>query len=96
MNRGPGGSYEKCLAMKILLAALLGIITIVAQVSAQGAGGYDFNAQSEGQLIGQLSPLQVAGISMVVVACLGATVVSMFFCYYVYKKNQENLALPRY
>ncbi|KAH9383726.1 hypothetical protein HPB48_025492 [Haemaphysalis longicornis] len=41
---------------------------------------------------GQLSPLQVAGISMVVVACLGATVVSMFFCYYVYKKNQENLA----
>lgn len=78
------------------MTALLGIITIVAEVSAQGASGYDFNAQSEGQRFGQLSPLQVAGISMVVVACLGATVVSMFFCYYVYKKNQENLALPRY
>uniref|UniRef100_A0A023FQP7 Putative conserved plasma membrane protein n=1 Tax=Amblyomma cajennense TaxID=34607 RepID=A0A023FQP7_AMBCJ len=80
----------------LLLSALLGFIAVITEVSAQGAGGYDFNAQSEGQLIGQLSPLQVAGISMVVVACLGATVVSMFFCYYVYKKNKENLALPRY
>ncbi|KAH7936568.1 hypothetical protein HPB49_001442 [Dermacentor silvarum] len=82
--------------MELLLATLLGLIAIVTEVTAQGAGGYDFNAQSEGQLTGQLSPLQVAGISMVVVACLGAAVVSMFFCYYVYKKNKENLALPRY
>ncbi|KAH7947981.1 uncharacterized protein LOC119396536 [Rhipicephalus sanguineus] len=82
--------------MELFLTTLLGVIAIVTEVSAQGAGGYDFNAQSEGQLSGQLSPLQVAGISMVVVACLGAAVVSMFFCYYVYKKNKENMALPRY
>lgn len=82
--------------MEFLLTTIVGVIAIITKVSAQGAGGYDFNAQSEGQLSGQLSPLQVAGISMVVVACLGAAVVSMFFCYYVYKKNKENTALPRY
>ncbi|KAL1417120.1 hypothetical protein MTO96_027173 [Rhipicephalus appendiculatus] len=82
--------------MEFLLTTLVGVIAIFTEVSAQGAGGYDFNAQSEGQLSGQLSPLQVAGISMVVVACLGAAVVSMFFCYYVYKKNKDNIAMPRY
>uniref|UniRef100_A0A131XTH2 Putative conserved plasma membrane protein n=1 Tax=Ixodes ricinus TaxID=34613 RepID=A0A131XTH2_IXORI len=82
--------------MELLASVIFGLLAIITRVSCQGAGGYDFNAQSEGQLIGQLSPLQVAGISMVVVACMGATVVSVFFCYYVYKKNQENLVLPKY
>ncbi|XP_064473917.1 uncharacterized protein LOC135388345 [Ornithodoros turicata] len=77
-------------------SVILGLLASVSQVHCQGAGGYDFNAQSQGEHSGQLSPLQVAGVSMVVVACLGATAVAAFFCYYVYRKKNDVITMPRY
>lgn len=60
---------------------LLSVFNVKAQ--------FDFGSHTTGERSGELSTAAVAGVTVAVLAGVGALCVTMFFCYYVYTKNKR-------
>ncbi|XP_067128992.1 uncharacterized protein [Centruroides vittatus] len=52
---------------------------------------YDMNQRNHGQKSGELTSAAVAGIAVGVIAGMIGLATTVFFCYYVYKKQQASV-----
>ncbi|XP_076304727.1 uncharacterized protein LOC143222292 [Tachypleus tridentatus] len=68
------------------VVAVLALLT--SEVACQG-GGFNYGKDTKGEREGQLRPAEIAGISIAVVAAIIALSVTIFFCYYVYRKDKR-------
>ncbi|XP_054716637.1 uncharacterized protein LOC129226075 [Uloborus diversus] len=78
----------KKLRNTILVAALIGI-AIIARSAAQQRGSFNFAKRTSGEREGDLSPAAIAGVAIGVVAGIAGLMVTVFFCYHVYRKQKE-------
>jgi len=72
----------------------LGLVaTIVAMclecVAAQQRGSFNFAKKTGGERDGDLTPSAIAGVSIACVAGVAGLVVTVFFCFYVYRQQKQ-------
>lgn len=58
---------------------------------SQQPGEYDFNERNQGQKHRELPPGAIAGIAVGVVAGIAGLATTIFFCYFVYKKQDASV-----
>lgn len=76
----------------LVLAAFVAIITFKCCISQQ-SGSFNFAKKTAGERDGDLTPSAIAGVSIACVAGLAGLVVTMFFCYYVYRQQRQQDSL---
>ncbi|XP_015913045.1 uncharacterized protein [Parasteatoda tepidariorum] len=63
----------------------------VSTVHCQQQAPYDFGEQTRGEREGELSPVAIAGVAFLAVAVVAGLGVTILFCYYVHRKQRQEL-----
>lgn len=73
----------------LILSILLELINFAV---SQG-GAYNYAKTTSGERFGDLSPVEIAVVCVAVLAFAGGLVVTAFFCYYVHKKQRDDMSV---
>ncbi|KAG8188724.1 hypothetical protein JTE90_023069 [Oedothorax gibbosus] len=74
----------------ILTAIALVLVSVCVDWShGQQRGSFNFAKKTGGEREGDLTPSAIAGVSIACVGALAGLVVTMFFCFYVYRQQKQ-------
>ncbi|KFM79707.1 hypothetical protein X975_03194, partial [Stegodyphus mimosarum] len=82
--------FLKTFKMKKLILLATTILVAAHFCMAQQRGAYNYAKKTAGEREGDLTPSAIAGVSIAVVAAVAGFIVTIFFCYYVYKQQKNH------